>query len=181
MMNKYRHIDYEKTIDTVVYDPDTGFFEWKKNKKIHYSPVVCRPTTSDGYLYLFMDNMVYLAHRVAYVYMTGEQPDEIDHINHIRTDNRWCNLRSVSKLENQKNRTIQKNNTSGVVGLVWNKKDSAWLVRIKANHKNIYIGHFKDKFEAICARKSAEFRYGFHPNHGRINSEEEKKLLELVK
>ena len=68
--------------------------------------------------------------------------------------------------ENGKNRPMQKNNTSGVVGVHRCKTHNRWVAYTKVDGKFINLGYFKDKFEAICARMSANNKYGFHANHG---------------
>jgi len=62
---------------------------------------------------------------------------------------------------------MQNNNTSGVTGVYWNKRDRKWQAMIKVNNKQIHLGYFEGKTEAITARKIAEIKYGFHPNHGK--------------
>ncbi len=98
--------------------------------------------------------------------MTGKWPKEIDHINHKRSDNRWANLRETLENENYKNKSLMSNNSSGVHGVSWNKKDKVWTAMIGVCKKVIYLGSSKDKFEAICCRMSANNKYGFHRNHG---------------
>jgi len=105
-----------------------------------------------------------MAHRLAWFYMEGEWPT--GHINHIRDDNRWVNLREVSNQENHKNQSISINNKSGVIGVCWNKKARKWHAQIKVNYKAISLGCFSDIHNAIKARKDAEIKYGFHKNHG---------------
>jgi hypothetical protein len=82
-----------------------------------------------------------------------------DHINRNKLDNRRCNLRSVSPSQNSFNSSLSKNNTSGCVGIVWRKDIKKWSARIKVNYKEIYLGCFKDKNDAIKARKQAEDKY----------------------
>ena len=67
-----------------------------------------------GYFHGIIFNRLYHVHRVIWFYMTGNFPkDQIDHINHIRNDNRWINLREASIQENDKNRSKAINNISG--------------------------------------------------------------------
>lgn len=104
------------------------------------------------------------AHVVAWAIYYGKWPDgEIDHINGIRTDNRICNLREVSRSENQKNKKIPKNNTSGVIGVSYCKRDKVWIAHAMSKR----VSSHKDMSEAIAARKRAEMQMGFHENHGR--------------
>ena len=83
----------------------------------------------------------------------------IDHINHNVLDNRKNNLRICTQNDNAKNKSKQINNTSGVTGVSWYKKYEKWRVRIQVNNKDILIGYFNDKEDAIKVRKQAEIKY----------------------
>lgn len=106
-----------------------------------------------------------LAHHVCWALLTGEWPSEdIDHINGVRDDNRACNLRVVTRKVNARNQKLRRTNTSGQMGVYWSHRSGKWLVTINRAHVGLY-----DDFEkAVAARKAAEARFGFHPNHGRI-------------
>ena len=100
--------------------------------------------------------------------MTGDFPPEtIDHINRVRDDNRWRNLRPVSQKENSRNQKIYSTNTSGISGVTWRKQDKVWRSTIGVANKVSHLGSFNNLFEACCVRKAAELKYGFHQNHGR--------------
>lgn len=125
-----------------------------------------------GYCNVSVDGKNYLVHRVIWLMVYGTWPDDqIDHVNGIRDDNRLCNLRAVGQIENMRNRKTPKSNSSGTMGVHWNKRESCWRARIKVNGNLIELGHFKEKAEAIAARKAAELELGFHPNHGRVSDE----------
>ena len=110
----------------------------------------------------------YYAHRIIWLHYYGCWPkDQIDHINHDTTDNRIINLREVSQLENQKNRSHQKNSTTGYTGVSWHKINKKYIARIKVNHKHIHLGSYDNLEEAIKARELANINYNFHPNHGK--------------
>lgn len=98
----------------------------------------------------------------------GKVPDnmEIDHINHIRTDNRTENLRIVSHQQNAMNRSKTLRNTSGVVGVSWCKITGKWYAYIKKDGVMHNIGRYTSLEDAVLARASAEKRLGFHENHG---------------
>lgn len=106
------------------------------------------------------------AHRLIWLMVHGEWPDQIDHINHVRDDNRIKNLRSVSHHENHKNKKRSKANTSGRTGVWWNKINQNWCADIKVCMKKIYLGSYADFDDAVVAREDAEIKYGFHYNHG---------------
>jgi len=123
----------------------------------------------NGYLTLKINGNHCRVHRVIWVMVTGEFPDEIDHINGITDDNRITNLRSVSKIENHQNTKLPNNNTSGVIGVYWSKRDRKWCSSIRVNNGNKSLGNFDTIKDAAAARREAEIKYGFHENHGRIN------------
>jgi hypothetical protein len=111
----------------------------------------------------------YKAHRVAWALYYGEWPEgEIDHINGIRSDNRLINLRVVSHKDNMRNQRLSKANKSGVIGVCWASHRGKWSAQIKVNRKKLHLGLFGTIKEAAAARKAAERKYGFHPNHGRV-------------
>ena len=154
--------------DYLYYDPETGSFTWIK--KTGLRPFVGRTAgtkNSKGYIVITLKRKLYKAHRLAFFYMTGSWPkDQVDHINHVRDDNRWLNLEEATNQSNQKNRSLDTRNKSGVTGVYWCKKDERWRAQMRVNKIPIYLGNFTDKFEAICARKSANNKHGYHKNHG---------------
>lgn len=90
-----------------------------------------------------------------------KRPSEVDHINRNGLDNRRDNLRIVSAKENQKNRKVPKNNTSGTQGVNFLKQKNRWVAYIYNNNKRIHLGCFIEKEDAILARKKAEKENGF--------------------
>lgn len=83
----------------------------------------------------------------------------IDHINHDRLDNRKENLRICSIKENLRNRTKNKNNTSGYKGVSWNKIAKKWVSYIRVDGKRINLGYFDDITKAAEAYKTASDKY----------------------
>lgn len=102
-MHSRKHIPYDKLLKFVEYDPKTGQFKAKvANRRIKAGHIFTTryPNT---YIQIRVDGEAFAASRAAWVYMTGEQPDEVDHINGWRHDNRWSNLRNVSHPQNSAN------------------------------------------------------------------------------
>lgn len=106
-------------------------------------------------------------HRLAFLWMGEELPEQVDHKNGIRDDNSWLNLRPVTNHENRKNMKKPKNNTSGHIGVYRNKKRGVWAANIMINKKCIYLGSFETIEEAVVAHKKAAEEAGFYPGHGR--------------
>ena len=169
------------------HEPDTGRLFW-----LHRSPDMfkdgkhtrfrtcnrwnarlagCRAfytENSEGYLVGKIFGRMTYAHQIIWAIVHGKLTgDEIDHINGVPSDNRISNLRSVSHLENGRNQKTPRNNTSGVIGVSWDKAGEKWLAQIGIKGRKKYLGLFTEKSHAIAARKSAETQYGFHENHGR--------------
>ena len=121
----------------------------------------------EGYFNCTLMDKIYRSHRLIWLMKTGSWPDQVDHINGVRLDNRWENLRDASHQENMQNMSRPINNTSGVCGVSWDKNKNKWQANIRENGKQKFIGRF-DKFEdAVKARKVAEQSLGYHKNHGR--------------
>lgn len=150
------------------YNPDTGIFVWRINSAKNIKANDIAGTTSHGYIVIQINNKPYGAHRLAWFYMTGKWPKaQIDHGDHVRSNNKWPNLDEATCQENGKNQSIRKTNTSKITGVYFNKRNKIWVAQININKKPVGLGGFKDKFEAICCRKSAERRHGYHENHGK--------------
>lgn len=124
-------------------------------------------TPSTGYLKGAVLNKAFLAHRVIWKMVYGVDADHIDHISGQRDDNRLENLRNVSATGNARNMGIPSHNTSGVMGLSFDKARRQWAAYITLADRKKSIGRFHCFGQAIKARKEAERRHGFHANHGR--------------
>lgn len=123
---------------------------------------------NEGYKHGNLFKKEYKAHRVVWLWWHGKWPKEIDHIDHIYSDNRINNLRDSSHIENLKNQSLSKNNSSGIVGVYKKKNNNKWLAQINADGKVMHLGSFDNIEEATSARKEAEKKYEFHENHGRM-------------
>ena len=160
----------EQALELFRYDPETGYLYWKNTGtgRPKYNVPAGHTSKSTGYAIVKLRGKAYKAHRIIWLMFYGDLPErQIDHINHIRSDNRIGNLRSVSNQGNQRNATKQKNNSSGVTGVHWDSRAMKWKSRIYIGNKDIPLGYYSHIFPAACARKAAENKYGFHPNHGR--------------
>lgn len=163
------------------YEPETGKLFWHERPREMFrsnnawsawngryaGSEAFRTPNGRRYLVGSINDTMYRAHRIIWRLVTGEEPDEIDHINGDRADNRWSNLRSVTGSENNRNTQIRANNKSGVMGVCWHKQSQKWAAKIRIDGRGMHLGTFPTIEEATAARKAAERRFGFHANHGR--------------
>ena len=159
------------------YDSKSGFLYWKhrkdmpKNWNTKYANKKVKTNGSNQTGITYNGQKFYMMHhRLLWCHYYGKWPEShlvIDHINGDNCDNTIENLRLVTQTENNRNRCTPKDNTSGHIGVYWVNSKKEWLVQIGSNGKSIHIGYFKNKEDAIKARKEAEKKYGFHENHGR--------------
>jgi hypothetical protein len=164
------------------YDPETGFIYWRDGKnagKRAFAHIGKR-----GYFVSTFrwdgKNTTLSGHRVAWCLAKGAWPSgQIDHINGDRLDNRIANLRDVVSAENARNTAIGKANTSGVIGVYLHKQTGKWCAQINAFGRTVGLGLFREKSDAIIARKAAERVLGYHPNHGRaqVSATTQDKIL----
>lgn len=163
-------ITRERLKELLCYDRDTGLFKWRKtnsNSAVKGSNAgTVSVSAKKKYLKVRIDKTLYYCHRLVFLYEFGIYPDKVDHIDGNGLNNKINNLRSVTSVKNSQNVRISNSNTSGVMGLSWNKGYGKWHCYITVNKKRVQLGYYDDFFEACCARKSAERKYGFHMNHG---------------
>lgn len=130
------------------YCHETGVFTWiRKSKLKHNASIgnVAGYRHHTGYRLIGINNKQYSSHRLAWLYMTGEWPVVfIDHINGIKDDNSFLNLRLANRVENSRNRGAQASNTSGYKGVTWNKAAQKWQAQIGigGSKKLKYLGLF---------------------------------------
>jgi hypothetical protein len=146
------------------YNPETG-------KLYKHTSLGLKEVTSgcQGYKRIRLNRkhyqIQYYAQEVIWIMLYGSVPDgyQIDHINHIRDDNRLNNLRLVTVQEQRQNMSLSKRNKSGRVGVRWDSINKKWSAEIAGD----FLGRFSSFEEACSAREKAEQTRGFHPNHGK--------------
>lgn len=144
------------------YDPETGRFTRRVSRGGYAVGSRAGTTTGRGYLILCVDRKCYLAHRLAFLYMTGSWPPaEVDHINRDPSDNRWENLRLATRQENSWNIGLRGDNTSGHRGVSWDKENEKWQARGARDGRRVHLGRFESLEEAAAAtRKWREDNFG---------------------
>lgn len=153
------------------YSPETGEFTWKNPRQSRHAGKIAGSKNMFGYWMITICGDVYSAHRLVFLYMAGCLPDrktnQVDHINGVRDDNRYSNLRIVTRSINLQNKRMYKNNKMGIVGVYWNKRIGKWESSIRVDGKLKTFKRTDDFFEACVLRRSAEIRFGYHHNHGK--------------
>lgn len=162
----------QETVKTFFhYDPETGefirrmFIDNQGNLYPRSSPV--RSKHQSGYYIASIEGKRYRVHHLIFIYMVGKPPEGfVDHVNGNRTDNRWGNLRVVTRQGNQKNQGVRKDCSSGRTGVYWYKPLMKYQAQITICGKRVHLGYYSDFESAVLARRAAEDRFDFHPNHG---------------
>ena len=149
------------------YDKETGDLIWKVKRRGITNGAVVGCTTKEGYRQVRINNKSYLAHRIVFLLHKGYLPKTLDHINGDRADNRIENLRPVTVNQNQHNRKLNKNNTSGHKGVSWCKRTNKWKAAVKLEGKRINLGAFDNLEEAAeVVRAGREELHGDYAHHG---------------
>lgn len=160
-------ITYEFLKEILHYDPITGLFTWKVDRSgaVKIGSIAGGPHNK-GYWNIRVGDKKYLAHRLAWFWMTGEWPEEqIDHKDCNRRNNTWVNLREATRSQNAKNTTKYKNNKSGFKGVCFSKQSENYIAQIQLNGRTKFLGHFNTAEEAAEAYKIAVTWY--HREFGR--------------
>lgn len=161
-------ITFEKAKELFTYDRETGIIKWRKRFNGRQRSDLVAGYSSRGYIWIGFKGKKYPAHRIAMLLAYGFYGEglDVDHTNHIRDDNRLVNLRFVTRLDNNRNLSTSSRNTSGIMGVTYDKARRKYKVQINVVGANIYLGRFVSLEEAAKARKEAEIKYKYNANHG---------------
>lgn len=153
------------------YDPDTGVFLWKRREDVgakwngKWAGKVAGHSSVKGHVVIMVNKQRYFAHRLAWVYATGEYPDgDIDHKNGVKNDNRLCNLRPATRTQNITNSPVRKDSSTGVKGVYRHR--GKFVAQTRKNGQHYYIGAFKTLEDAKAAH--ADFYEKLHGEFARI-------------
>jgi hypothetical protein len=146
------------------YDPETGVFTWRVKRRCVEAGAAAGSISPSRYRTIMVAGKNYQAHRLAWLYTTGEWPaEDIDHINGVRSDNRIANLRTCTRAQNSQN-TCKRSNRSGARGVWWHARAQKWAAGITVNYKAHHLGLFDDIESASAAYVDAKARFHtFHP------------------
>jgi len=139
----------------LTYNPISGIFTRKYKigcKGVIGERVGCIDKVS-GYRVIRLDNILYKANRLAYLYMTGILPDLVDHVDTDRSSDKWDNLREATKSQNAMNSKKRLDNTTGIKGISWESRETfkGYQARIMLNQvsktKRFSISKFNNSKE----------------------------------
>jgi hypothetical protein len=159
-------LTHERLLSVLHYDPDTGRFTWLASLA-HRVKVGDEAGSNhgSGYFEIGIDNVRYLAHRLAWFYMSGEWPSaQIDHRDLDRSNTRWNNLRLATHGQNVHNSGPRKHNSHGFKGVTfYPSKKTKWHARIMFQRKLYLLGFFNtpEEAHAAYAKKAAELHGEF--------------------
>lgn len=161
-------ITQQELKELLSYNPETGEFTWKVNRsRLAKAGQIAGCDDGTGYRAIHIKGKSWKAHRLVFIWHTGDYPKCIDHINGNKSDNRWENLRPATRGQNNQNQSIRSDNTSGFKGVYYLKKNRKWAAQVTVDGKQKYLGLYQSEYEAgEVARKAREHYHGEYANHG---------------
>lgn len=146
----------QRVLELLTYDPESGKFYWKQPGRGRVVGKLQGGKTSHGYLRVTIDGIEYRQHRLVWLVETGSFPENfIDHIDRVRDNNIFSNLREVTHQENNRNRS---DNTSGYVGVSFNTLEQKWVQQFRTKEVTDISKHQTLEL-AVQARKEMERKY----------------------
>lgn len=161
------HMTQEALKKELLYNPETGKFTWLRSKKGRQMDRV-GTINKHGYVVITLDYGRVMAHRLAWLYMTGKWPaEELDHKDRDTSNNRFSNLREANHAANIANSKIREDNTSGHPGICWDSQKMKWKVQISVKGQKRIQKHFVNFDEAVVFYKetAASLFKEFDPQH----------------
>ena len=130
----------------------------------------------DGCSHVRIESGTYLLHRVIFMMHYGYVPDQIDHIDGNRSNNRIENLRPATHSQNAQNAKTRKDNLFGIKNVSFSKRTNKWKVRIQANKKRLFIGAFDNlELAELVAMEARDKYHGQYAKYGVLMSPEQAK------
>lgn len=148
------------------YNPDNGVFTWNISKPgcAFGKKVGC--VLSDGRIQIMLNYKKYLAHKLAFLYMEGSCPDEVDHKDTNPTNNAWENLRAATHSQNMMNRKVMSHSETGVKNVRFRKDRNTYVVSLVVDGKRRIMGSRKNLQDAnLLAIDSRNKHHGEYARH----------------
>ena len=156
-----KEVTQKRLMELFEYDKDSGVFKrlvsnggrWKVGS-------IAGTTLNSDYVKISVDGLIYVAHRLAWLYINGNMPrNDIDHINGDKRDNRLSNLRIATRSQNMQNCKHARinNKSSGLLGAYKNKKN--WCSKITLDGNQYSLGTYKTTENAHAVYLAAKRKY----------------------
>lgn len=157
-MTEQTSITCERLKYVMRYNPETGLFSYRERSRGRRVNGPVGQLTRQGYRRVMIDGRRYMAHRLAWLWMTGKFPSaEVDHVNGNGDDNRWVNLREATRSQNRHNTRKAPGKSTPYKGVTL-KKGKWFEANIGAGGRNHYLGIFQTAEDAHEAYKAAALR-----------------------
>ena len=141
------------------YNHETGELIRRVPKANQQAGSVAGSVNAKGHVNIQVDGVLYAAHRLVFLYHHGWLPQEIDHKNRVKTDNRIENLRPATSSQNKGNIQLLRNNTSGYRGVSLNARSGKWHAQIKIHGVQTYLGRADTPEQAAAIYNAAALEH----------------------
>lgn len=166
MSDKHSTLTQARLKELLHYNPETGEFRWLTDVSStgRAGEVAGCTKGAANYVVIRLDRRLYLAHRLAFLYMEGEFPPAlVDHRDTNKANNRWKNLRHATKGGNAQNKKVAQSNNkrSGLLGVYWSERNQKWGAKVVVNRKQ-HHGGFHETPE-IAHQAYVQLKRVLHP------------------
>lgn len=149
-----------------VFDYTDGHLYWKVNRGSNKMIGIKAGCLYKGYIRIRLHDKKYGEHQLIWLYHYGQIPEQIDHIDGDKSNNKIENLRIATTLQNNQNAGLRKDNTTGIKGVCRGYKDK-WQVHVRINGKKTYFGSYDDiELAELVAIEARNKYHGIFANHG---------------